>query len=149
MEMKTRYSRTGYYDLFVSHRTYGQRTKGTRKITLKRDMDRGVKYLNEQAYHKLCGGTRASLSFFEYVSTLIDVKNVYRATLKQSKRHWVTLRLYTTDGYVINFKGCNGGYMGEGTRGTHDILKACGFNERQCKKAFTDEEFTVIKRKNL
>jgi hypothetical protein len=119
--------------------------KGVRIVTLRRDLNRGVKFLNEKAYHISYGATRSSIRFFAYLSSQIDVTNVYRAKLTLSQRHWFTLRLWTTDGYLIMLKGVSGGYFGEGTRGCYDILKACGFNERQCWKAFKEEQFEVRK----
>lgn len=119
--------------------------RGVRKITLLRDLYRGVKFLNEQAYHTGWGSTRASLRFFKYLQKHINVTKAYRAKLTLSQKHWYTLKVWTLDGYVMQFKGVSGGYTGEGTRGCYDILKACGFSERQCQQAFREEQFEVRK----
>lgn len=121
--------------------------KGVRIPTLLSDISRGVKLLGDYAYLKQCGGTRGSLRFFNVLSRHLDMSRVYRATMKYSHRHHYTFTLYTTDGYRVVLKGVSGGYYVEGTRGCHDILKACGFSDRQCNKALHHESFEV--RKNI
>lgn len=114
---------------------YG-RTKGfIKRNTLKSDIERGVKFINEQAYSNVCGSTRSSALFMQYVSKFVNLSLVYRVDLKYTpQKHWYTVRLFTKNGYVINLKGCSYGYYGEGSRGTWAVLTACGFNPKKFEK---------------
>lgn len=113
---------------------------------LKEDIARGVTRLPEYVYVPGWGSTTASLRFLNALRRFLDVTKAHRAVLTYSSRHHFTLSVYLKDGPELVFKGVSGGYFGEGTRGCHDILRACGFNDKQCKKPFTLETFTVMKR---
>lgn len=125
-----------------SHKGYGLRLK-----TLGRDIERGVRRLSEWAYNPNWGSTRSSMRFLNaLIDAGIDIQNAYRAELRHNQKDWYTLFVYTIDGYTLMFKGVSGGYYGEGTRGCYDILKACGFNEKQCQKVWHNESFKVVKK---
>jgi hypothetical protein len=129
---------------YLDSTNYSKR-QGIRIPTLKKDLIRGVKNLSEIAYSKHWGSTRGSLRFFNILTKHIDVTKIHRAIMKYSHKHHYTLFLHSVEGYRIVLKGVSGGYSGEGTRGCHDVLTACGFNAEQCKKAFTKETFEVRK----
>ncbi|ALA48002.1 hypothetical protein SUNDANCE_186 [Brevibacillus phage Sundance] len=132
-----------YFYLDSSH---WEQTQGIKTMTLRNDLNRGVKILTEWSYTDGWGSTRNSLRFFNVLRKNIDMNKVYCAKLTYTTLHHYTLSLYHADGYRIILKGVSGGYHGEGTRGCHDVLKACGFNETQCNKAFEYETFKVMKR---
>lgn len=121
-------------------------TEGVKTVTLRNDLNRGVKLLTEWSYVECTGITRNSLRFFNVLRKSIDMSKIVRAELTFNQRQWYTLWLYHADGYRIMLKGVSGGYYGEGTRGCHDILKACGFSDAQCDKAFKHETFKVMKK---
>lgn len=135
-------AKSKYYSLDDS---YSKRRKGVRVLTLKADLQRGVKRLPEYAYSKQWGSTSGSLRFFNVLMKYIDVTKVNRAKLKHSLPHHFTMELYHPEGFTIVLKGVSGGYFGEGSRGCHDVLLACGFNQVQANKAFSHEQFEVRK----
>lgn len=118
----------------LSDWNYGRTAGFIKRNILKSDIERGVKFINEQAYSNVCGSTRSSALFIQQVAKFVDLSNVYRVDLKHNNRHWYTVRLFTKTGYVINLKGCSYGYYGEGSRGTWAVLKACGFNPNKFEK---------------
>jgi hypothetical protein len=120
--------------------------KGIKTVTLKKDVERGVKTLSEWSYADDWGATRTSLRFFNALKKYIDVTKVFKAEMLYSIKTHYTLRLYTINGHTLIFKGVSSGYIGDGTRGCYDILKACGFSEPQCQKAFSLESFKVYKK---
>jgi hypothetical protein len=122
--------------------------KGTiKKTVLKRDLERGVKFLNEMAYSNQGGCTRSSALFCLELKKHIDLSLVHRVDFKKTRGHWFTVTAYTTDGYTIQLKGFSFGYWGEGSRGSMAFLKECGFNDKQINKIFTiaDNEDTHFK----
>lgn len=112
------------------------KTRGIKRLTLKRDIARGVKFLNEQAYSNIWGSTKSSALFCMALRKYIDFETVYRVDLMHSQRHWYTVRLHTTDGYVVQLKGFSFGYYGEGSRGTLAVLQECGFSAKQIHRIF-------------
>lgn len=134
-----------YYYLFNGR----QIRKGIKLLTLKRDLERGVKHINTRSYmtENLCGVTQFDIRFLEQISKLIWL-NGKRAVMDYDPRHSWILRVYTHNGYSFVFNGVSSGYGGEGTRGAYDILKLFGFNDKQCKKVFQRcnlEGFTVVR----
>jgi hypothetical protein len=121
----------------VEECAWGRKTGIIKKRILKADIERGVKFLSERAYSNSAGITKSSALFFLEVAKHIDVKKVNKVTLENSSRHWYTVNLHTKDGYVIQLKGLSFGYLGEGSRGTIAILKACGFTNRAIGKILT------------
>lgn len=115
---------------------YGKTTGFINKTILKRDLARGVRFLNESAYNKNWGVTKFSALFCLELKKYIDFSLVYRVDLKLSSKHWYTVRLFTKDGYVIQLKGFSFGYYGEGSRGTLAILQECGFSKEQINRIF-------------
>ena len=117
--------------------TYGRTTKFIRTRTLRKDLERGVKFLSETSYSNANGSTKSSALFMLKLKNLIDITKVYRVDLKYTPtRHWYTLELYTTDGFHIQLKGCSYGYYGEGSRGTYAVLRECGFSEKRIQRIF-------------
>lgn len=99
----------------------------------------GVKLIRDKNYNSYCnGGTRFSLEFFKHLvdKGYLNVDEVYRADLNFHKKHWYSLTLHTKDGYRFSFHGVSFGYGGEGSRGSAEILKACGF--KNYKRAFDE-----------
>lgn len=120
----------------LSDWNYG-RTRGfIKKRTLKKDIERGVKFLSEFGYSDKWGGTKTSALFFQQVAKYISLDSVYRADFIFNNKNWYTLRLFTKDGYTIQLKGMSFGYWGEGSRGSLAVLKACGFSDKQINKIF-------------
>lgn len=113
---------------------------------LKADIARGVVRLPEYAYVASWGSTLGSLRFLNALMRFFDVTTAHRAKLSYDPRHHYTLSVFLKNGPELVFKGVSGGYYGEGPRGCYDILKACGFSERQCQKVWTNETFLVYKR---
>lgn len=124
---------------FVSKLTdWNYRKTGTIKRTiLKRDIERGVKFLNEMAYSNAGGCTRSSAMFCLELKKHIDFSQIYRVDFKKTRGHWFTVTAHTHDGYTIQLKGFSFGYWGEGSRGSMAFLKECGFSDTQIKKIFT------------
>lgn len=118
----------------VTDWNYGRTAGFIKRNTLKRDIERGVKFLSEGSYSNVCGSTRSSALFIQQVAKFVDLSKVYRVDLKHNNRHWYTVRLFSKDGYVIQLKGCSYGYYGEGSRGTYAVLTACGFNPAKFEK---------------
>lgn len=118
-----------------------------KKIVLRRDIERGVKFLNEMAYSYVGGCTRSSAMFCLELKKYIDFDTVYRVDFKKTRGHWFTVTAYTTEGYTIQLKGFSFGYYGEGSRGSMAFLKECGFNKEQINRIFTigDNENTKFK----
>lgn len=116
--------------------TYGRTTKFIKRNTLKSDLQRGVKFLNEQAYSNVSGSTRSSALFCLALKKHLDFSLVYRVDFKHNTRHWYTVRLFFRNGYVVQLKGFSYGYWGEGSRGSMAILKECGFKDEQIKRIF-------------
>jgi hypothetical protein len=116
----------------LSDWTYGHKVrKAVHKKILKRDIERGVKFLSDIAYSPAGGSTRGSTLFLLELKKHIDLGKVYRADLTyvNGRKHY-TVKLFTTDGYTIMLKGISFGYFGEGSRGSYAVLKECGFNEK-------------------
>jgi hypothetical protein len=109
------------------------------------DAKRGVRRLSDEAYCRHYGSTRDSLIFLLIVSSEMSCEAV-RAELTHSAKQHFTLKVHLKTGYTLVFKGVAGGYFGEGSRGCYDILKFCGFNEKQCQKVWTNETFTCSRR---
>jgi hypothetical protein len=114
----------------------GRTTGMIHKQLLKRDIMRGVRFINEQAYSKITGCTKSSALFLLELRKHIDFGKVYRVDCKHSQKHHFTVKLFTTDGYVIMLKGLSFGYWGEGSRGSQAALEACGFKPNQIKRLF-------------
>lgn len=132
-----------YYYLESSHADY--RGNGLQLTTFLNDVQNGVKRLAEYSYVPYYGTTQGSLRFMNLLRNHIDVRGK-SAQLKYTQKKGFSLTVETFSGYELFFKGIGGGYFGEGSRGTYDILKACGFSEEQCSNAFKKEEFRVYKR---
>jgi hypothetical protein len=115
---------------------YGRTTGVIKKQILKRDIMRGVRFINEQAYSEAWGSTKSSALFLLELRKHIDFGKVYRVDCKHSQKHWFTVKLFTIDGYVIMLKGFSFGYYGEGSRGSQAALEACGFKPNQIKRLF-------------
>jgi hypothetical protein len=115
---------------------YGRTTGYINKITLKRDILRGVRFLNEQSYSNIWGSTKSSALFCRELRKYLDFNQVYRVDFKHSQLHWYTVRLFFKSGYVVQLKGFSFGYWGEGSRGSHAILLECGFKPQQIKRIF-------------
>lgn len=131
--------KTKYY--YLGNRRNRQ---GIKLVTFLRDLKRGVKHINSQAYmvENYSGITQFDMKFLDIASRYLWL-NGKRAVMTFSPRQWWTLTVYTHNGYTFIFKGVSAGYYGEGTRGAHDVLKMFGFNAAQCEKAFKHETFTV------
>lgn len=114
---------------------------------LSRDIQRGVSTLSEHSYCASYGVTQTSIAFALAVRQALGQQNYQarRAEMTYSQQHHYTLRIETFSGYTIVFKGVSGGYYGEGSRGAHDILKAFGFDARQCGKVFERANFELRK----
>lgn len=107
---------------------------------LEKDFVNGVRLIRDKNYNPLCNGiTRFSLQFFHHLvkEGVLNVNDVYRADFSYSKKHWYSLTLHTVDGYKFSFHGVSFGYSGEGSRGSAEILKACGF--RNYKRPFMED----------
>lgn len=136
----------GYGRYFYLEDSYAQPLPNNVKMKeLVQDVKRGVKRLSEDAYCPYWGSTTSSLRFFIALRQGIDVR-AKKAELRYSQKNHFTLFVETFSGYTLMFKGCSGGYYGEGSRGCYDILKACGFSEEQCQRVFEKETFTVTRR---
>lgn len=115
---------------------YCKRTGLIHKQILKRDIERGVRFINEQAYSKIWGSTKSSALFLLELRKHIDFSQVYRVDFKHNQKHWFTVKLFTRDGFVIMLKGFSFGYWGEGSRGSQAMLIECGFKPEQIKRLF-------------
>lgn len=120
----------------LSEWKYGRTTKLIKKTVLRKDIDRGVKFINEQAYSNIWGSTKSSALFCLELKKYIDFSLVYRVDMKHTQKHWYTVRLYTKDGYTIQLKGFSFGYYGEGSRGSLAVLQECGFSKEQIHRIF-------------
>lgn len=118
---------------------------------LKKDIQRGVRFINEQAYSKIWGGTRSSALFLLELRKYIDFRKVYRVDCKHNQKHHYTVKLFTTDGYIIMLKGFSFGYWGEGSRGSQAALTLCGFKPNQIKRLFdhANQKFIRMYRRNV
>jgi hypothetical protein len=125
-----------YPETKLNEWTYGRTTKFIKRNTLKRDLERGVKFLSEGSYSNVTGSTKSSALFCLALKKHIDFSLVYRADFKHNTKHWYTVNLYFRDGYVVQLKGFSFGYWGEGSRGSMAILKHCGFKDWQIEKLF-------------
>lgn len=120
----------------LSEWQYGRTTGMIQKQLLKRDIQRGVRFINEQAYSKIAGCTKSSALFLLELRKYIDFGKVYRVDFKHNQKHHYTVKLFTTDGFVIMLKGFSFGYWGEGSRGSQAALIECGFKREQIKRLF-------------
>lgn len=113
------------------------KVKGTKQ--LERDFVRGVKLIRDKNYEPYANGvTKYSINFFKHLvdEGYLIPDEVYRADLEYDKKHHYRLTLHTIDEYRFSFHGVSFGYGGEGSRGSAEILKACGFNNY--KRAFSE-----------
>lgn len=127
---------------------WNYRKTGTiKKIVLRKDIERGVKFLSERAYSNHSGCTRSSAMFCLELKKHIDFNTVYRVDFKKTRSHWFTVTAHTTEGYTIQLKGFSFGYWGEGSRGSLAFLQECGFSKEQINKIFAigDNENTKFK----
>jgi hypothetical protein len=120
----------------LSEWKYGRTTGMIHKQLLKRDIKRGVRFINEQAYSKISGCTKSSALFLLELRKHIDFGKVYRVDFKYNQKHHYTVKLFTTDGFVIMLKGFSFGYWGEGSRASQAVLVECGFKPNQIKRLF-------------
>lgn len=122
--------------------------KGISTLTLKKDIKRGVKHINEESYNKYHGITTFSVNFIQYVLNECNVGNVSKVEFTKSYKNHYTVKFYTDLGYTIVGKGLSFGYFGEGSRASREILHQLGFSDRQCNKVFkkSDKSFKVLKR---
>lgn len=112
---------------------------------LRHDIKRGVMTLSEDAYCRFWGVTHTSIAFALALQQVFNGTLVgKRAAMKYFEHfnHFI-LRVKTTSGHEIVFRGVSSGYYGEGPRGAYDILKTFGFNDRQCKVVFEKENFEL------
>jgi hypothetical protein len=116
---------------------YRKSTGVIKRTILKRDLQRGVKFINEQAYSNAWGSTRSSALFCMELRKHMDLSLVYRVDMTQTDKHHYTVKLYTKDGYTIMLKGFSFGYWGEGSRGSMAALVECGFTPQQIDRIFT------------
>lgn len=116
---------------------------------LAKDLQRGVTTLSEEAYCSSYGVTQTSIAFALAVRQALGPEHFQakRAEMLYSRQRHYTLRIETFSGFIITFKGVSSGYYGEGSRGAHDILKAFGFDARQCNRVFERENFELRKMK--
>lgn len=116
--------------------------------SLQADIERGVTHLSDHSYCSGYGSTIASLGFAmalkQYFGTQFIATN---AELTFSNKNHYRLRVDLITGHTILFTGVSGGYYGEGSRGTHDILKLAGFSKKQSENAFAHDNFRVRKNK--
>lgn len=117
--------------------TWGGKKGFIKKTVLRKDIDRGVKFLSERAYSNISGSTRSSALFCLELKKYIDFSLVYRVDMVNTDRHWYSVRLFTRDGFEILLKGFSFGYWGEGSRGTLAVLRECGFSQEQIQRIFT------------
>jgi hypothetical protein len=125
-----------YPETKLNEWTYGRTTRFIKRNTLKRDIERGVKFLSEGSYSNVTGSTKSSALFCLALKKHIDFSLVYRADFKHNNRHWYTVTLHFRNGYVVQLKGFSFGYWGEGSRGSMSILSECGFKDSQIVKLF-------------
>lgn len=109
------------------------------------DVQRGVKRLSESAYCKLYGSTQSSLKFALALKDYLPLDKAVEAEMTTDKRGIFQLLVTLDTGHQIEFEGVSGGYFGEGTRGSHDILKLCGFSTDQLTIPFSNKTFRVSK----
>ncbi len=140
----------GYGDYFYLTESYSYPKGHVQVRVLANDIQTGVKRLAEYAYCSAYGVTRTSMRFMNALIHLLGQEAIQgvKAELAYSQKHHFTLTVHTISGFELVFKGVSGGYYGEGTRGCYDILKVCGFNEKQCQRAFEKETFTASRRIN-
>lgn len=140
--MKRPILKNKYYYLYSFSSTSRE---GIKLKTLKKDLERGVKHINSQAYmtFNTSGITRYDIKFLEQLEKLLFLNGKSAEMIYQKNSYKLTVK--THEGYTIVFYGVSGGFYGEGTRGCHDVLKAFGFNEAQCNKPFKHENFKVIR----
>jgi hypothetical protein len=127
---------------------WNYRKTGTiKKTVLRKDIERGVKFLNEMSYSNHGGCTRSSAMFCLELKKHIDLSTVYRVDFKKTRGHWFTVTAFTKGGYTIQLKGFSFGYWGEGSRGSMAFLNECGFSKEQINRIFTvgDNENTKFK----
>lgn len=115
---------------------FGRTTGLIHKNILKRDIERGVRCINEQSYSKVWGSTKSSALFLLELRKHVDFSKVYRVDFKHNQKHWFTVKLFTKDGFIIMLKGFSFGYWGEGSRGSQAALVECGFKPSQIKRLF-------------
>lgn len=115
---------------------YRKRNGIMHKTTLRKDIQRGVRFLNESAYSEIWGSTTGSALFCIELRKHIDFDLVYRVDMTLTNKHHYTVRLFTKDGYTIQLKGFSFGYYGEGSRGSLAILQECGFSQKQIHRIF-------------
>ena len=107
-----------------------------KKVTLGKDVARGVRFLNESSYSNFYGVTRYSLEFVQYVFRKFEVGEVVKVEFKTVKNNY---RVYitTSNGFTIVAHGLSFGYFGEGSRGSREVLELLGFSEKQISKVFS------------
>ena len=127
---------TAPYNTKLIEWKYGRTTKFIKRNTLKRDIERGVKFLSEGSYSNVMGSTKSSALFCLALKKHLDFSLVYRVDFKFNNKHWYTVQLYFRTGHVVQLKGFSYGYWGEGSRGSMAILKECGFKISQIEKIF-------------
>lgn len=133
-------------EFFYLTSSYANPTGHVKVRLLHQDLARGVKRLSEEAYCPNWGSTSTSLRFMNTLLSIFGDLNVVRAELRYSKAKHFTLVLKTMYEQELIFKGVSGGYYGEGSRGCYDILKACGFSEKQIERVWTSEQFVITRR---
>jgi hypothetical protein len=114
---------------------YGRKVKGIKRKTLKADILRGVKTLNETAYTEYYGSTNNSLEFFNTVMKH-DIGNVTSVKMEINPKHWYSTILTTDKGFTIRLKGLAFGYHGEGSRGAYQVLTTLGVSHQKAKRVF-------------
>lgn len=139
-------SKVDYYYLTGIHQSEIRSTVNLAE--LQRDIQRGVKTLSEHSYCRYYGVTRTSLAFYLAIRNLLG-EELCRAKKAEMmyRRNSYTMRVTTFSGFTFVFQGLGSGFFGEGPRGTRDLLKSFGFNEKQIQKSFEVENFTVSRRK--
>ena len=115
---------------------YKKANRTIMKTILRKDIERGVKFLSETSYSHIWGCTRSSALFCMELRKYIDFDLVYRVDMALTQQHHYTVRLFTKDGYTIQLKGFSFGYWGEGSRGSLAILREIGFKRKQINRIF-------------
>ena len=101
---------------------------------LSKDINRGVKHLDDGSYHEMGGATVFSEMFWNRVKSRIG--NVKKAECRYDTKKGYRLVLFSDKGFTVILRGCSHGYVGTGSRMTEKVLSECGFSENQIKKVF-------------
>jgi hypothetical protein len=122
-----------------------EKMKGKIKIK-KIEVKKGM-YLRDKDFHGNSGWTKGSLWFWNEIKK--HVGEVTKAELRQKPHRSLDcyLILYTTKDIKVVLYGVNGGYSGEGPRGTEEVLKGAGFNPKRVEEMVFNHETFVLRRR--